>query len=248
MGAKQSEILFLHENHLPLAKNKLAHFQELKTFPHVMEPTIEVAMSGESELQGSWHPFFGNNNPITLELGCGKGEYTVGMARMYPERNFIGVDIKGARIWRGAKTVDEEGIPNAAFLRQRIEFIASFFGKDEVEEIWLTFSDPQLKDGREKHRLTHPRFLDRYRKMVVPGAWIHVKTDSRFLADYTLEVLKEEGLKADFVAFDLYGADWDRLSESDKKHMELKTFYENKFLEKGIPINYIRFQLDGPQQ
>lgn len=226
-----------------MAKNKLVHFQELKTFKHVMEPTIEIALSGKSDLQGSWHSFFGNDNPITLELGCGKGEYTVGMAGMYPDRNFIGVDIKGARIWRGAKTVEEENISNAAFLRQRIDFMPSFFGKDEVDEIWLTFSDPQMKDGREKHRLTHSRFLDKYRKFVVPGAWIHMKTDSRFLADYTLEVLEEEGIKADFVAFDLYGKDWERLSEEDKRHMELKTFYEMKFLEKDIPINYIRFQL-----
>lgn len=226
-----------------MAKNKLVHFQELKTFKHVKEPTIEVALTGKSDLQGSWQSFFGNENPITLELGCGKGEYTVGMAGMYPDRNFIGVDIKGARIWRGAKTVDEENISNAAFLRQRIEFISSFFGKDEVGEIWLTFSDPQMKDGREKHRLSHPKFLDRYRKFVVPGAWIHMKTDSRFLADYTLEVLKEEGIKPDFIAFDLYREDWERLSEEDKRHMELKTFYEMKFLEKNVPINYIRFQL-----
>jgi tRNA (guanine-N7-)-methyltransferase len=231
-----------------LAKNKLAHFQELKTFPHVMEPPISDALSGKSDLPNTWHSFFGNEHPITLELGCGKGEYTVGMAEMYPERNFIGVDIKGARMWRGAKTVDEKGMGNAAFLRTRIEFISTFFGKDEVDEIWLTFSDPQMKDGREKHRLTHPRFLENYRKFAREGAWVHVKTDSRFLADYTLEVLKEQGLEADFVAFDLYGTDWQRLSDADKKHMELKTFYENKFLAKDIPINYIRFQLYGIKQ
>jgi tRNA (guanine-N7-)-methyltransferase len=233
----------LHQIINELAKNKLAHFAELKTFKHVHEPAIDIALSGKSELQGKWHSFFGNENPITLELGCGKGEYTVGMARMYPDRNFIGVDIKGARIWRGAKTVDEEGISNAAFLRMRIEFMASFFGKEEVDEIWLTFSDPQMKEEREKHRLSHPRYLDIYRKFVVPGAWIHMKTDSRFLADYTLEVLKEEGIEADFIAHDLYGDDWDRLTEEDKKHMQLKTFYEQKFLVKGVPINYIRFRL-----
>jgi tRNA (guanine-N7-)-methyltransferase len=231
-----------------LAKNKLAHFEELKSFPHVVEPPIEIALSGESQWQGSWASFFKNSNPITLELGCGKGEYTVGMAEMYPNRNFIGVDIKGARMWRGAKTVDEENIPNAAFLRTRIEFISAFFASKEVDEIWLTFSDPQLKDGREKHRLTHPRFLKNYRKFASPEAWVHMKTDSRFLADYTLEVLKEEKISPDFVAFDLYGKDWNNLSEEDKKHMELKTFYENKFLEKNIPINYIRFQLNGDKQ
>ena len=227
-----------------MGKNKLAHFAEIKSMRHVFEPPIEEGIAGSSPLQGSWSSFFGNKNPITLELGCGKGEYTVGMAQMYPDRNFIGIDIKGARIWRGAKTIDEEKMGNAAFLRMRIEFIASFFEKDEVEELWLTFSDPQLKDKREKHRLTHPRFLDIYRKFMLPGGWIHMKTDSRFLADYTLEVLKEEGIEADLVAFDLYGSDWENLSEADKKHMELKTFYEQKFLDKGIAINNIRFQLN----
>ena len=227
-----------------MAKNKLAHFAELGSFKHVFEPTIEVAKEGESSLQGSWHSFFGNKMPITIELGCGKGEYTVGMSRLYPERNFVGIDIKGARIWRGAKDVETEGLTNAAFLRMRIEFVSSFFSKNEVDEVWLTFSDPQLKDKREKHRLTHPRFLDIYRKFVVPGGWIHMKTDSRFLADYTLDVLKEEGIKPDLVALDLYGEDWDKLSDIDKKHMELKTFYEQKFLDKGIAINYIRFQLN----
>lgn len=223
----------------------MAHFAELESFRHVIEPPIKVALSGESDLQNSWHSFFGNEHAITLELGCGKGEYTVGMAEMYPERNFIGIDIKGARIWRGAKTIDEEGITNAAFLRTRIEFTSTFFGKDEVDEIWLTFSDPQMKDGREKHRLTHPKFLESYRKFAVPNAWIHIKTDSRFFADYTLGVLKEEGITPDFVAFDLYGEDWDRLSDADKRHMELKTFYEKKFLDRNIPINYIRFQLNA---
>jgi tRNA (guanine-N7-)-methyltransferase len=228
-----------------LAKNKLAHFAELNSFRHVFEPLIEVALSGKSDLQGSWHSFFKNTHPITLELGCGKGEYAVGMAEMYAERNFIGVDIKGPRIFRYKKTIEEDEITNAAFLRTRIEFVSSFFGKEEVDEIWLTFSDPQMKDGREKHRLTHPKFLESYRKFTTPNAWIHMKTDSRFLADYTLSVLKEEGIQPDFVAFDLYGEDWNRLSEADKRHMELKTFYEKKFLDKNIPINYIRFQLNG---
>jgi tRNA (guanine-N7-)-methyltransferase len=231
-----------------LAKNKREHFAELKAFRHVFEPHIKEAIAGNNELQGSWGSFFGNDNPISIELGCGKGEYTVGMAQMYPNRNFIGVDIKGARIWRGAKTVEEEGLKNAAFLRTRIEFISTFFSKNEIDELWLTFSDPQMKDGREKHRLTHPRFLDIYRKIVIPGAWIHIKTDSRFLADYTLEILKEQKINVDFFAFDLYGDDWNRLGAADKKHMELKTFYEQKFLDKKVPINYIRFQLYESKQ
>ena len=228
-----------------MGKNKIAHFEDNAKFRHVIEPDFDDALRGESDLQGKWAKFFGNDKPITLELGCGKGEYTVGMAKMYPDRNFIGVDIKGARIWRGAKDVEEQDILNAAFLRTRIEFIASFFAANEVNEIWLTFSDPQLKDRREKHRLSHPRFLEIYRKFMTPGSIVHMKTDSRFLADYTLEVLQEEGIEPEFVAHDLYGADWDRLSDEDKAHMELKTFYEQKFLDKGIDINYLRFPLNG---
>ena len=228
-----------------MGKNKLIHFNEITRFVHVFEPSIEEAINNESKLKGNWAKFFNNNNPITLELGCGKGEYTLGMAKMYPNRNFIGVDIKGARIWRGAKTIEEEGIDNAAFLRMRIEFISSFFDKDEVDEIWLTFSDPQLKDRRAKHRLTHPRFLDIYAKIINKHGTIHLKTDSRFLADYTLEVLTDKGIKPLVCHHDIYGKDWENLDETDKAHLNIKTFYEQKFLDTKKQINYIRFQLNG---
>lgn len=226
-----------------MGKNKLAHFAEIGSFKHVFEPESKVGLSGESDLKGNWSVFFGNNHPIILELGCGKGEYTVEMARMYPDINFIGVDIKGARIWRGAKTIEEEKIPNAAFLRTKIEFIASFFAQAEVSEVWLTFSDPQLKDGREKHRLTHPRFLNIYRKIIKPGGLVHIKTDSRFLADYTLKILANEKIKPEVIANDVYGIDWGLFDEKEQKHLAIKTFYEQKFLDEGILINYIRFKL-----
>lgn len=226
-----------------MGKNKLAHFKEIGSFNHVFEPSTEEGLSGTHKLQGKWSAFFGNNNPIVLELGCGKGEYTLGMASMYPDKNFIGVDIKGARIWRGAKTIEEEEINNAAFLRTNIEFIASFFNKDEVNEIWLTFSDPQLKESREKHRLTYPKFLDIYQKILIPHGLIHLKTDSRFLADYTLGILKKKNIKPEFIANDVYGADWGLLNEKEQEHLAIKTFYEQKFLDKGKLINYIRFKL-----
>jgi len=226
-----------------VGKNKLAHFAEIGSYKHVFEPDSRVGLSGESDLKGNWSSFFGNDHPIILELGCGKGEYTIEMAWMYPDKNFIGIDIKGARIWRGAKTIEEEKIPNAAFLRTKIEFIASFFAKGEVSEIWLTFSDPQLKESREKHRLTHPRFLDIYRKILKPDGVVHLKTDSRFLADYTSEVLKSENIIPKIVANDVYGTDWTLFNKSEQKHLAIKTFYEQKFLDEGKQINYIRFKL-----
>ena len=226
-----------------MGKNKIAHFAEIGSYKHVFEPDAIEGLSGESGLKGNWPSFFGNDHPIILELGCGKGEYTIEMARMYPDKNFIGVDIKGARIWRGAKTIEEEKIPNAAFLRTKIEFIASFFSKNEVSEIWLTFSDPQLKESREKHRLTHPRFLNIYRNILKSGGLVHLKTDSRFLADYTCDVLANEKIIPEVVANDVYGSDWELLTESEQKHLAIKTFYEQKFLEEGKLINYIRFKL-----
>ena len=234
---------FCHQTEIIVGKNKLAHFAEIGSFGHVFEPETKEALSGESDLKGNWAAFFKNSNPIILELGCGKGEYTVDMARMYPDKNFIGVDIKGARIWRGAKTIEEEQLSNAAFLRIKIEFVASFFAKNEVSEIWLTFSDPQLKEGREKHRLTHPRFLDIYRKILIPKGVVHLKTDSGFLADYTQSILADEKISPEVVASDVYGADWNLFDEIDQKHLAIKTFYEQKFLNEGKLINYIRFKL-----
>lgn len=226
-----------------MGKNKHQHFAENKVFRHVIEPTNEEAIKRDSKLPGQWHAFFDNDHPIVLELGCGKGEYTVGLASIYPEKNFIGVDIKGARIWRGAKTIEENNLKNAAFLRTKIEFISSFFAPQEIDEIWLTFSDPHLKDRREKHRLTHPRFLDIYRELLSVNGLIHLKTDSRFLADYTLGVLADQSIVPHFCSHDIYGADWNTLTNEEQKILGIKTFYEEKFLKKGADINYIRFSI-----
>ena len=167
------------------SKDKLRKFRENETFGCLYQPTTEEVLGKDYSLKGKWHQeVFGNNNPITLELGCGKGEYTIALAKMFPERNFIGIDIKGARLWKGAKQAVEENMPNVAFVRTRIEFIESLFAKDEIEQIWITFADPQLR--RERRRLTGPMFLNRYRNFLLPCGIINLKTDSRFLHEYTL--------------------------------------------------------------
>jgi tRNA (guanine-N7-)-methyltransferase len=176
-----------------LAKNKLAHFAELKSFRHVLEPSIEEAKQETSNLPGSWHSFFGNSNPITLELGCGKGEYSVALAQKYTNKNFIGIDIKGARFWRGAKTAVDENIQNVAFIRTQIELINYIFAENEVDEIWITFPDPQIKYKRTKHRMTNSEFLQKYKKILKKDGVINLKTDSEFMHGYTLGLLHGEG-------------------------------------------------------
>ena len=186
--------------------------------------------------------------PLTLELGCGKGEYTIDLARRCPEGNYVGVDIKGARLWRGAKTATETGMRNVAFLRTRIEFITAFFAPDEVSQIWLTFSDPQLKS--ENSRLTSPLFLERYRQFLRPGGVVHLKTDSRFLHEYTLAVCRANGLRVLCATTDLYGVfcrDGSRAAEYIAEHPELtqvQTFYERMFLAQGYKITYLAFEID----
>ncbi len=179
-----------------MGKNKLARFAENKILPNVIQPTREEALEG-FELKGKWREnFFKNDNPIVLELGCGKGEYSVGLAKTFPEKNFIGVDIKGARFWFGAKEAVESNMNNVAFLRTQIELVDYFFAENEVDEIWITFPDPQIKYKRTKHRLTHPDFLARYKKFLKPGGIIHLKTDSEFLHGYTLGYLQEQDMKS----------------------------------------------------
>jgi tRNA (guanine-N7-)-methyltransferase len=226
-----------------VGKNKLAHFEENELFEHVFEPPFGDAFHDTSPLKGNWNSFFRNKHPLVLELGCGKGEYTVGLARLNPKTNYIGVDIKGARIWRGAKTVEEEQLKNAAFLRTKIEFIPSFFAENEVTEIWLTFSDPQKKDKREKHRLTHPRFLKKYQQILQDTGWVHVKTDSRFLMEYCLTVLDELSIKPAIASFDIYGKDWEILTHKEQEALGIRTFYEKKFMATGSKIHYLKFQL-----
>lgn len=215
-----------------MAKKKLQRFAEIETFPNVFYlPFGEKNFS----LYGKWHEHFGNKNPIVLELGCGKGEYTIGLAEKHPNKNFIGVDIKGNRIWRGAKTAVENKMKNAAFLRTRIELIENAFAKNEVSEIWITFPDPQPK--KENKRLTSIVFLERYKKIIQQKGIIHLKTDNQELFDFTLKVISESKLKVLDSTDDLY-------SENDRDKVKLiKTYYEQKFLKQGNKITYIKFQI-----
>lgn len=224
-----------------MGKNKLARFAENKILPNVIQPTREEALQG-FPLKGNWRKeIFKNDHPIVLELGCGKGEYTVGLAQAFPEKNFIGVDIKGARFWFGAKEALDKNLTNAAFLRTQIELIDCFFEENEVDEIWITFPDPQIKYRRTKHRLTHPDFLARYRKILKPNGIIHLKTDSEFLHGYTLGYLQGAGHEIISAHHDIYGA-----PEYDAETpllREIKTYYEELFSAKGKTITYIKFRL-----
>lgn len=224
-------------------KNKLARFAENKVLPNVIQPTREEALNSYP-LRNHWREkVFKNNHPIVLELGCGKGEYSVGLARQFPEKNFIGVDIKGARFWFGAKEALAEGLDNVCFLRTQVELIDCFFGENEVDEIWITFPDPQLKYRRTKHRLTHPDFLARYRKILKPGGIIHLKTDSEFLHGYTLGLLQAMQLPILAAHHDIYGAP--EFDSGTPLLREIQTYYEQLFSAKGKTITYIKFQLDN---
>jgi len=224
-----------------LGKDKLRRFEELGQFERVFQPRIDEINGKDYHLRGKWkQEVFHNNNPLILELGCGKGEYTVGMARNFPETNFIGIDIKGARMWKGAKAAHEEKIVNAAFLRTRIELISSFFAPDEIDEIWITFPDPQPTERRKKKRLTCSGFLTLYQGFMVDGGIIHLKTDSDLLYEYTQNLVKDNGLEIIYTSSDLY-----KSSELYKTSelLNIKTYYEMKFLEKGSNINYLKFRL-----
>jgi tRNA (guanine-N7-)-methyltransferase len=200
-------------------------------------PLLKDAIGERGELPSP----FGEGKPILLELGCGKGEYSVGMAKAFPDKNFIGVDIKGARFWFGAKEAVEKDLTNVAFLRTQIELIDLFFEKDEVDEIWITFPDPQIKFKRAKHRMTHPEFLERYKKIVKKDGYIHLKTDSEFLHGYTLGILQALGYDVEVSHHDIYGAPE---FETDAVHLrEIKTYYEGLFSAKGKTITYLRFKI-----
>ncbi len=223
-----------------MGKGKLAKFAEMAENPLVVECPFWLLQKEGFPLKGKWHEeFFKNQNPIVLELGCGRGEYTIGLARRFPDKNFIGIDIKGARMWHGAKTALEEGMQNVAFLRTNIECIAGFFAPNEVAELWLTFSDPQMKKATK--RLTSTYFMERYRKFLVDGGLIHVKTDSNFLATYTKYMVEKNGLPMKQYTFDLYAE-----QDVDASLTDIRTYYEGMWLERGIPIKYLQFQL--PQQ
>ena len=214
----------------------MQRFAENATFQHFVQPSFDEIFNQDHYLKGKWHKeFFKNNNPIVLELGCGKGEYTVGLAEMYPDKSFLGTDIKGARMHKGASIVQERQIKNAGFLRTRIEFIDSFFAKDEISEIWLTFPDPQMK--KVTKRLTSSTFLLKYAQFLNPDGIIHLKTDSQFLYTYTRELIKINQLSCLVDQSDLYNDGY------ADEILSLKTHYESKWLEKGIPIKYLKFQL-----
>ncbi|MEL1245614.1 tRNA (guanosine(46)-N7)-methyltransferase TrmB [Flavobacterium sp. DGU11] len=221
------------------SKNKLKRFRENETFGNVLQPTREDAVSGEFPLKGKWNAeFFKNDKPIVLELGCGKGEYTIGMAERYPENNYIGIDIKGARFWRGAKTAVENGLDNVAFLRTQIELIQNFFADGEVSEIWITFPDPQIKYKRTKHRLTNAEFLQRYKKILKPDGVVNLKTDSEFMHGYTLGLLHGEGHEVIYANHHVY-----RNEGAPEIVTAIQTFYEQQYLEKDKAITYIRFKI-----
>ena len=219
-----------------MGKGKLAKFAEMAEFPHVVElpfPQPEEKIA----LRGQWaKAFFQNDNPIVLELGCGRGEYTVGLARRFPNKNFIGIDIKGARMWSGASEVAREGIKNAGFLRTRIEFIDRFFATGEISEIWLTFSDPQMK--KPTKRLTSTYFLERYRRFLADEGIVHVKTDSNFLYTYTQHVVSANNLQLEAASADIHNT-----PDIEASLREIRTYYEQMWLSRGIPIKYLRFRL-----
>ena len=219
----------------------------MATYPHVFQPEDSSPTPTKPfRLKGRWATeFFQNSNPIVLELGCGRGEYTVGLAQRFPDKNFIGIDIKGARMWTGATESLQLGLKNVAFLRTRIEFIENFFAQDEVSEIWLTFSDPQMK--KPTKRLTSTYFLERYRKFLINDGLIHVKTDSNFLFTYTELMLQHNNIKPLISTKDLYGEELDNsqspILNSQSSILDIQTYYEQQWLGRGIPIKYICFQL-----
>ena len=220
------------------SKNKLKRFKENETFKNVIQPKRKEVEDGTLVLKGKWREHFNNENPIVLELGCGKGAYTVGLARRNPQKNFIGIDIKGARFWRGAKTALEEGLENVVFLRTQIELVDSMFAKSEISEIWITFPDPQIKYKRTKHRMTNENFLEKYRKILSPQGLIHLKTDSEFMHGYTLGLLHGLGLEVLYANHDVY-----KNEGSPEEVLKIQTFYENQYLQEGKPITYIQFRI-----
>ncbi|MFO7827521.1 MAG: tRNA (guanosine(46)-N7)-methyltransferase TrmB [Bacteroidales bacterium] len=220
-----------------MGKKKLTRFAEMETFNHVVQPPFNEVLKKDYALKGHWNKkFFKNENPIILELGCGKGEYTVGLARQNSNINFLGIDIKGARMWCGAKTAQLENLNNVGFLRTRIDFVNSFFGKDEVNEIWITFPDPQPK--KYYKRLTSTRFLGYYKKFIQSNGYIHLKTDNVDLYQYTKNLILKNKLDLITDIDDLYN------SKIDDPVLSIKTYYEEQFLNKGNPICYLKFKLD----
>ena len=221
-----------------MGKNKLARWTELGSYDNVIQPEIGEVAGKDHPIKGRWNQeLFKNKNPIVLELGCGKGEYTVGLANSFPDNNYIGIDIKGARMWRGAKTAYEQNLPNVAFLRTRIEFINSFFSADEIDEIWITFPDPHPGGRNSNKRLTSPWFLNSYRHFLKDKGLIHLKTDNKEFYEFTIKVLSYNNLETILSTNDLY-------SEKIENILSIRTHYEKIFLDAGLKINYLTFRLN----
>lgn len=219
-----------------MSKNKLSKFADMATYANVFQSADITPADWEASLRGHWaEQVFHNQNPIVLELGCGRGEYCVGLGRLFPDKNFIGVDIKGSRMWHGATEALQNGMGNVAFLRTHIEFIERFFAPGEISEIWLTFSDPQMKKATK--RLTSTFFLNRYRHFLSDGGLMHVKTDSNFLFTYTRELVKVNSLPTEYMVEDLYG------QVKDDPILSIQTYYEQQWLQRGLSIKYLRFHL-----
>ena len=235
-GVKDVGIKINQIHRKKMAKKKLARFAEMEVLPNVFQPKHEEVFRTDYPLKGKWNEeVFHNDHPIILEIGCGKGEYTVELGKLYPEKNFIGLDIKGARMWKGAKTAVENGMNNVAFLRMYAEMLESVFAPGEIAELWITFPDPQMAKARK--RLSGTRFLSLYRKILAPQAVIHLKTDSLFLYRYTSALIELNHLPVEVRTEDLYGCGW------EDKILSIKTFYEKQWLSRGKQIKYLRFSL-----
>lgn len=218
-----------------MGKNKLAKFANMDEYPHVFQYPYAILQEKGFEQKGKWNElFFKNDNPIVLELGCGKGEYTVGLAKLFPDKNFIGIDIKGARMWTGAKQSLEENLPNVAFLRTHIELISHFFAAGEISEIWITFPDPQM--NKVNKRMTSTRFMKLYRQLLGTDGIIHLKTDSNFMFTYTCAMVDENNLPVLFKSDDLYH------SGLVDEILKIQTYYEQQWLARGLNIKYIKFE------
>ncbi|MDG5490367.1 tRNA (guanosine(46)-N7)-methyltransferase TrmB [Psychroserpens sp. SPM9] len=221
------------------SKNKLKRFKENETFANVFQPKRDQLVNSIYELKGNWRTsVFKNDHPLVLELGCGRGEYSVELAKKFPNKNFVGIDIKGARFWRGAKTAIEEQIQNVAFLRTQIELVDYAFAKNEVDEIWITFPDPQIKYKRTKHRMTNSEFLKRYKTILKPEGVVNLKTDSEFMHGYTLGLLHGEGHEVLYANHNVY-----KQEGSPEEVTSIQTYYESQYLEQNKPITYIRFKI-----
>ncbi len=226
-----------------MAKNKLRRFAEMKSMACVFEPSMETSVRDEFSLKGNWRSdYFKNDHPIIVELGCGKGEYAVGLGTKFPANNYIGVDIKGARVYEGAVLVESEGLHNIAFVRARIDFVESFFGPNEIDEIWLTFSDPQ--PNKPNKRLSSKIFIDKYRKFLRPGGLIHLKTDSDLLFESTLEEINSNHYTLLEKTWNLYAEMPEDLDSITREILSIRTHYETIFSAKGFEIKYCRFKID----